>query len=117
MVGKVSSPIPPGTGRGNLLNRRKWTGCVAIDDYRLEEKVGEGTFGVVHKAVHRKTGKMVALKKILTRPEQEGFPITALREIKQLKLVQHPNVMSLTDIAVAPGTKDDVFIFSNWFCS
>lgn len=103
-LGKVSSPLPPGGSRGSLLSRRKWVGCVPIDDYRVEEKVGEGTFGVVHKAVHRKTGRLVALKKILTRPEQEGFPITALREIKQLKLVQHPNVMSLTDIAVTPGT-------------
>lgn len=58
--------------RGNLMSRKKWHGCVSLDEYRMEQKVGEGTFGVVHKAVHRKTGKVVALKKILLRPEQEG---------------------------------------------
>lgn len=104
MIGTLGSPCPGATGRGNLLARKKWTGCVKFDDFRLEEKVGEGTFGVVHKAVHRRSGKMVALKKILTRPEQEGFPITALREIKLLKLVRHPNTMSITDLAVTSST-------------
>ena len=39
------------------------------------------------------------MKKILSRTEQEGFPITALREIKLLKLVHHPNVVDLLDMA------------------
>lgn len=100
LIGKLGSPNSGTSGRANLLARKKWSGCVKLDDFRMEEKVGEGTFGVVHKAVHRRTGRMVALKKILTRPEQEGFPITALREIKLLKLVRHPNTMSISDIAV-----------------
>jgi len=79
-------------------------GCVPFDDFKQAEKVGEGTFGIVHKASHRKTGRLVALKRILMRPEQEGFPITALREIKLLKLVCHPSVMSMAEIAVAPTT-------------
>lgn len=96
--------VVPGTGRGNLLNRKKWVGCCLLKDFRMAEKVGEGTFGVVHKARHVKTGREVALKKILLRPEQEGFPITALREIKLLKLVRHPNVMCLTELAVSSRT-------------
>lgn len=52
--------------------RKKWQGCFSLDEFKIEQKVGEGTFGVVHKAIHRKTGKVVALKKILLRPEQEG---------------------------------------------
>ena len=43
---------------------------------------------------------MVALKKILLRTEQEGFPITALREIKLLKQIHHPNVVELIDMAI-----------------
>lgn len=34
------------------------------DNYRKIEKVGEGTYGVVYKGEHRKTGTIVALKKI-----------------------------------------------------
>jgi serine/threonine-protein kinase BUR1 len=32
--------------------------------------------------------------------EKDGFPITALREIKLLKLLSHPNVLRLEDMAV-----------------
>lgn len=41
----------------------------------------------------------MALKKILSRSEQEGFPITALREVKLLKALRHPNVVELLDMA------------------
>lgn len=55
----------------------------------------------VLKAKHLTTGKVVALKKIFTKSEQEGFPITSLREIKLLKMVSHPNVSGLIDMAVS----------------
>jgi serine/threonine protein kinase len=42
---------------------------------------------------------VVALKKILFRSEQEGFPITALREIKLLKALKHPNVVEILDMS------------------
>ncbi|CAG2110773.1 unnamed protein product, partial [Medioppia subpectinata] len=42
--------------------------------------------GEVFKAKHRQTRKIVALKKVLMENEKEGFPITALREIKILQL-------------------------------
>ena len=45
------------------------------------EKVGEGTYGVVHKAHDRVTGEVVALKKIRLEAEDEGIPSTAIREI------------------------------------
>jgi serine/threonine protein kinase len=37
----------------------------------------------------------VALKKVLMENEKEGFPITALREIKILQLLRHENVVNL----------------------
>ena len=58
----------------------------------------------VYKARHRKSGKVVALKKLLSRSEQEGFPITALREIKLLKALKHPNVVELVDMASGPDS-------------
>ena len=75
-------------------------GCSGIGDYRIISKLGEGTFGEVHKAESRKTGAVVALKKILMHNEKDGFPITALREIKLLKLLSHPNVLKLEEMAV-----------------
>lgn len=61
-------------------------------------KIGQGTFGEVFKARCKRTGQLVALKKILMENEKEGFPITALREIKMLKLLKHPNITELIEV-------------------
>lgn len=63
-------------------------------------KLGEGTFGEVSKARSKKTGQVVALKKILMHNEKDGFPITALREIKLLKQLDHVNILKLEEMAV-----------------
>jgi serine/threonine-protein kinase BUR1 len=75
-------------------------GCSRITDYERLGKIGEGTFGEVSRAKSRKTGEIVALKKILMHHEKDGFPITALREIKLLKLLSHPNVLKLEEMVV-----------------
>jgi len=64
------------------------------------QKLGEGTFGEVHKARQRSTSRIFALKKILMHNEKDGFPITALREIKLLKMLSHDNVLKLEEMAV-----------------
>ncbi|KAI8881375.1 Pkinase-domain-containing protein [Backusella circina FSU 941] len=79
---------------------REFHGCSKLSEYEFLNKLGEGTFGEVHKAKHKRTGQLVALKRILMHNEKEGFPITAIREIKILKQLQHKNVVPLTDIAV-----------------
>lgn len=63
-----------------------------------------GTFGEVFKAKHSKTRKLVALKKVLMENEKEGFPITALREIKILQLLKHENVVNLIEICRTSST-------------
>lgn len=80
--------------------RRKYSGCSNIKEYENGRKLGEGTFGEVYQAKRRKTGEIVALKKILMHNEKEGFPITALREIKLLKTLDHLNVIRLEEMAV-----------------
>ena len=76
---------------------RVWSaGCVA--EYEKLGKVGEGTYGEVFKARHRVTGEMVALKKIRMENEREGFPISAIREIKILKQLNHPSIVCLKGI-------------------
>ncbi|KAH8821703.1 kinase-like domain-containing protein [Xylogone sp. PMI_703] len=82
------------------LRQHTFRGCSRLSDYDLLGKLGEGTFGEVHRAKSKKTGAIVALKKILMHNEKDGFPITALREIKLLKLLSHPNVLKLEEMAV-----------------
>lgn len=42
----------------------------------------------------------MALKRILMHNEKEGMPITALREIKILKALRHPNIVEILDMFV-----------------
>jgi len=43
-------------------------------------------------------GNVVALKKVRLENEMEGFPITAVREIKILRQLNHPNIVKLIEI-------------------
>ena len=86
--------------------RPRFHGCSSISQYNILSKLGEGTFGEVYKAVSRQTTRTVALKKILMHHEKEGFPITALREIKLLKLLSHPNILKLEEVAVERKKED-----------
>ncbi|XPS99051.1 [Pyruvate dehydrogenase (acetyl-transferring)] kinase [Ascochyta lentis] len=87
-----------GTPQNGL--QRRFKGCSKIGEYEMLQKLGEGTFGEVHKARQRSTGSVFALKKILMHNEKDGFPITALREIKLLKMLSHDNVLRLEEMAV-----------------
>ena len=45
----------------------------------------------------------MALKRINTEEEENGFPITAIREVKILKALNHPNVVELKEIVTSKG--------------
>jgi len=53
----------------------------------------------------KKTGELCALKKIKMESEKEGFPITALREIKILKNCEHPNIIKLKEIVTTKANE------------
>ena len=59
---------------------------------------GEGTYGVVYKGKNKKTGALVAMKKIRLESEEEGVPSTAIREISLLKELAHPNIVRLEEV-------------------
>lgn len=54
----------------------------------------------------------MALKRINTEQEANGFPITALREVKILKALTHPNIVTLIEIVTS---KDQTEIPKNVF--
>mmetsp|Transcript_3689 Transcript_3689/g.7057 ORF Transcript_3689/g.7057 Transcript_3689/m.7057 type:complete len:437 (-) Transcript_3689:487-1797(-) len=84
--------------------RRPWVSR-DVTAFELLEQIGEGTYGEVWKARDRGTGEEVALKKVRMGQEREGFPLTAIREIKLLKTLRHENVICLKEIVM--GGRDD----------
>lgn len=72
----------------------------ATDLYQRVQQVGEGTYGKVYKAINPLTKEFVALKRLRLESEREGFPITALREIKLLQSFDHPNIVGLFEMMV-----------------
>jgi len=52
-------------------------------------------------AKEKRTGEIVALKKVRMDNEKEGFPITAIREIKILKSLNHQNIVKLKEIVTS----------------
>ncbi|KAL2054359.1 hypothetical protein ABVK25_005500 [Lepraria finkii] len=65
-----------------------------------ESVVGSGTYGKVFKAIHVYTKNLAALKKIRMDGEKDGFPVTAVREIKLLQSLKHENVVALQEVMV-----------------
>ncbi|KAJ8610859.1 hypothetical protein CTAYLR_009133 [Chrysophaeum taylorii] len=67
--------------------------------YTVEEQIGEGVYGKVHKAKNKQE-EVVALKRVKTNSnsEKEGFPITALREIQILMQLRHECIVSLKEV-------------------
>ncbi|KAG6555828.1 hypothetical protein Mapa_002469 [Marchantia paleacea] len=93
-----------GPGQLNLDETPNW-GSRSVDCFEKIEQIGEGTYGQVYMAKEKATGEIVALKKVRMDNEKEGFPITAIREIKILKKLKHANVIKLKEIVTSRGDK------------
>jgi CTD kinase subunit alpha len=72
-----------------------------------ESVIGSGTYGKVFKGLNVYTKKLVALKKIRMEGERDGFPVTAVREIKLLQSLKHINIVQLQEVMVE---KNDCFM-------
>lgn len=76
---------------------------VSLGDFARVGVLGEGTYGVVYKAVEKTEGFTVAIKKMHSNELEEGFPLTALREISFLQELQHPNIVRLLNVICSEG--------------
>lgn len=78
-----------------------------IRRYDFVKVLGEGQYAVVYKAKDTQTNEDVAVKKIKIGSRQEasdGINLTALREIKFLQEIKHPNIIELLDSFGEHGT-------------
>lgn len=100
---KIIPPGPKGVNKPkklfpNQIYSVKTTNSIEV--YKRIVQVGEGTYGKVYKAKNAITDEYVALKKLRLETEREGFPITAIREIKLLQSFDHENIVGLLEIMV-----------------
>lgn len=71
--------------------------------YQKQDKLGAGTYGEVYKS-YDTVKKMVVAQKVMKFNEEDGIPPTALREMSILKTLHHPNICSLYDVIIEPGS-------------
>jgi cyclin-dependent kinase-like len=69
-----------------------------MENYETLGIIGEGTYGVVMKARHRTTGKLVAIKRFKQADEDDHVRKTSTREVRMLQQLKHPNVVRLEDV-------------------
>ncbi|EFC50050.1 cell division control protein 2 [Naegleria gruberi] len=79
--------------------------------YDRQDKLGEGTYGVVYRAIDLTNKNVVAIKKIRLEHEDEGVPSTSIREISLLKEMHHPNVVNLIEVIHGDDNLHLVFEF------
>lgn len=77
-----------------------WAACRNISEFETLNAIEEGTYGHVSRARNRSTDEIVALKDLKIDPSNttEGFPVTALREIQNLRACSHRNVIKLQEV-------------------
>lgn len=75
----------------NLGSFRVVDAFVAGTQYQVLDVVGEGAYGIVCSAVHRPSGRKVAIKKIAPF-DHSMFCLRTLRELKLLKFLSEAGV-------------------------
>ncbi|XP_042457768.1 shaggy-related protein kinase gamma isoform X2 [Zingiber officinale] len=72
--------------------------------YMAERVVGRGSFGVVFQAKCLETGETVAIKKVLQDKRYKN------RELQTMRIVDHPNVISMKHCFFSATEKDDLYL-------
>ncbi|KAH8328841.1 hypothetical protein KR074_004106 [Drosophila pseudoananassae] len=94
------SDSPPQVKR-QKMSTPKGSGCGDPFSYEELNIIGTGAYGTVYKARNIKTGNIVAIKKVRISLNENGVPMSTLREIsllKQLNASNHDNIVKLFEV-------------------
>lgn len=72
--------------------------AITRSKYSRVRKIGEGTYAVVYLGRKVESGRIVAIKKIKIGQFKDGLDLSAVREVKYLRELQHENVIELLDV-------------------
>ena len=80
--------------------------------YEMQQKLGKGAYGIVWKAIDKRTRSVVAVKKIFDAFQNATDAQRTFREIMFLQeLTGHDNIIRLTDVLRAENDKDIYLVF------
>jgi len=82
--------------------------------YQKLEKIGEGSYGLVYKAMNTVTNEIVAIKEA-KMDFQEGVPYSTVRETSILKTLDHPAIVKLLAVQCTRKPKKSLHLFFE-FC-
>ena len=101
----------PGKERELLrFNGGGWAPCRHRSNFETLNHIEEGSYGWVSRAKDIATSQVVALKKVKMDYSQDGFPITALREIAILQKARHPNIVDLKEVLSGDSPEECVLV-------
>ncbi|XP_062116019.1 cyclin-dependent kinase G-2-like isoform X2 [Humulus lupulus] len=93
---QIEEPTVSTSHRVNMLQS-----CRSVFEYEKLNKINEGTYGVVYKAKDKKTGEIVALKKVkMDVNKDDGFPLSSLREINILSSFSHSSIVNVKEVVM-----------------
>ncbi|KAF3551752.1 hypothetical protein DY000_02002354 [Brassica cretica] len=80
--------------------------------FKIQERIGKGSYGVVCSAIDTLTGEKVAIKKIHDIFEHISDAARILREIKLLRLLRHPDIVEIKHIMLPPSRREfkDIYV-------
>lgn len=82
-----------------------------MENFEFIDSIDEGAFGVVQKARNKKTGEIVAIKKI-KKKYTNWDECMNLREIRSLRKLKHPNIIKLKEVFKQENTLYMVFEYA-----
>jgi cell division cycle 2-like protein len=92
------------------FNGGGWAPCRHRSNFETLNHIEEGSYGWVSRGKDINTSEIVALKKVKMDYNQDGFPITALREIAILQKARHPNIVDLKEVLSGDTPEECVLV-------
>ncbi|XP_039382553.1 mitogen-activated protein kinase 15 isoform X5 [Mauremys reevesii] len=82
--------------------------------YEIKKRLGKGAYGIVWKAIDRRTGEIVAVKKIFDAFRNRTDAQRTFREIMFLQeFGEHPNIIKLLNVIRAQNDRDIYLVFES----
>ncbi|MBW0481348.1 hypothetical protein O181_021063 [Austropuccinia psidii MF-1] len=95
---RLPQPAGYSTAQTDKMEAAELANLRIQQSYTKERKIGEGTYASVYEGRQKKTDRKVAIKKIKAGQFKDGLDMSAIREVKFLQELSHPNVIGLLDV-------------------